>query len=45
MVSVGINPHACKHQPSCSQYAIEVVIEYGTIQGLIKASKRLLSCR
>lgn len=43
--SIGIPFYACKHQPSCSQYAIKVIDKYGTIRGAWLATKRLLSCR
>lgn len=34
----------CRFYPSCSQYAIDAVGEYGTVKGLIKAIKRVLRC-
>ncbi|MBI2065298.1 MAG: membrane protein insertion efficiency factor YidD [Candidatus Yanofskybacteria bacterium] len=34
----------CKFQPTCSEYAIEVISKYGFIKGLIKAVFRILKC-
>lgn len=44
-VSLGINPNACKHSPTCSQYALTAIKQYGTIQGGYLSFKRLWSCR
>ena len=37
-------PPACRHEPSCSQYAIEALEQYGAIKGLGLAFKRILRC-
>ncbi|MGD9129419.1 MAG: membrane protein insertion efficiency factor YidD [Candidatus Woesebacteria bacterium] len=34
----------CKHNPSCSQYAIVEIKKHGTIVGLIRALWRIISC-
>ena len=34
----------CKHQPTCSNYAIGVLREFGFIKGSYLAIKRILKC-
>lgn len=34
----------CKFIPSCSNYAIDAINEYGSIKGLYLAIKRILRC-
>lgn len=34
----------CRHIPTCSNYAIEAIIEYGALKGSIMAIKRILKC-
>ena len=34
----------CKHQPTCSNYAIEAIEEYGAFKGTIMSIKRILRC-
>lgn len=34
----------CRHIPTCSNYAIEAISEYGSIKGLSLATKRVLKC-
>ena len=34
----------CKYHPSCSQYAIDALREYGLVKGAILAGWRLLRC-
>lgn len=34
----------CKHIPTCSNYAIEAIIEYGSLKGTILSIKRILRC-
>lgn len=36
--------YACKHIPTCSNYAIEAVSRYGCIKGLFLSFKRILRC-
>jgi putative component of membrane protein insertase Oxa1/YidC/SpoIIIJ protein YidD len=35
----------CKHTPTCSEYAKEVILKYGTMRGIALGVKRILSCR
>ena len=43
--SMPISSHgACKFIPSCSNYAIEAINEYGSIKGSFMAIKRILKC-
>ncbi|CAN5232790.1 membrane protein insertion efficiency factor YidD [soil metagenome] len=37
-------PARCKYQPSCSQYALDALREYGLARGLVLAMWRLLRC-
>jgi uncharacterized protein len=37
-------PRRCKYYPSCSQYAIDAVREYGAFRGFVLAGWRLLRC-
>lgn len=37
-------PRRCKYYPSCSQYAIDAVREFGAARGLVLAVWRLLRC-
>ena len=34
----------CRYLPTCSEYFIESLNEYGIFKGTIKGSKRILSC-
>ena len=34
----------CRHTPTCSNYAIEAIEEYGTIKGVYFSIKRILRC-
>jgi uncharacterized protein len=34
----------CRHAPSCSQYAIEAIREWGVIKGIWLGSKRIARC-
>ena len=36
--------NACKHQPTCSNYAIGVLNEFGFIKGIYLTVKRILKC-
>lgn len=35
----------CRFTPTCSNYAIEAINEYGTIKGIKLTIKRILRCR
>ncbi|WP_299537388.1 membrane protein insertion efficiency factor YidD [Ulvibacterium sp.] len=37
-------PSSCRHQPTCSQYMIDAITEWGVVKGLILGTKRLLRC-
>ena len=37
-------PRRCKYEPTCSQYAVEAIREYGILRGLVLAGWRLLRC-
>lgn len=39
-----LKPPSCRFTPSCSQYAIEAILEWGVIIGLILAFWRILRC-
>tara|TARA_B100000686_G_C15996255_1_gene574439 strand:- start:126 stop:368 length:243 start_codon:yes stop_codon:yes gene_type:complete len=34
----------CRYLPTCSEYFIECLEEYGFFNGIIKGAKRILSC-
>jgi putative membrane protein insertion efficiency factor len=34
----------CKYHPSCSQYALDALKQYGLVRGSFKAGWRLLRC-
>jgi putative membrane protein insertion efficiency factor len=34
----------CKYYPSCSQYALDAIREWGVLRGLVLAGWRLLRC-
>jgi putative membrane protein insertion efficiency factor len=36
--------HSCRYLPTCSEYTIEALKDYGLIKGLFKSLKRILSC-
>jgi len=42
-ISPGL-PGRCKYYPSCSQYAIDSLREFGVLRGLVLASWRVLRC-
>ena len=37
-------PPSCRFTPTCSQYAIESIEEYGVLKGSILAVKRISKC-
>ena len=37
-------PARCKYHPSCSQYALDALREFGLLRGLVLAGWRLLRC-
>ena len=34
----------CRYEPTCSQYAIDVIKEWGSLKGRVLALKRILRC-
>ncbi|MBR3280998.1 MAG: membrane protein insertion efficiency factor YidD [Clostridia bacterium] len=42
-ISPGLNSH-CIYTPTCSEYAIDAINEYGAIKGSIMGFKRILRC-
>ena len=34
----------CRYLPTCSEYFIESLNEHGVLKGILKGTKRLLSC-
>ena len=34
----------CRYLPTCSEYFIDSLNEYGFLKGIIKGTKRILSC-
>ncbi len=43
LVSPGLRPR-CPYVPSCSEYAVQAVREYGILRGLVLAAWRVLRC-
>jgi uncharacterized protein len=37
-------PRRCKYEPTCSAYAVQAVLSYGILRGLVLACWRLLRC-
>ena len=35
---------SCRYLPTCSEYTIECLRTYGLIKGVLKSTKRILSC-
>jgi uncharacterized protein len=44
VVSPFLPPTTCKYHPSCSQYALEALRQYGFVRGTVLAAWRLLRC-
>ena len=36
--------HSCRYLPTCSEYSIDALKEYGFFKGLYMSIKRILSC-
>jgi putative membrane protein insertion efficiency factor len=43
VISPLIRPH-CRYSPSCSQYALDAIREYGVIRGSVLAAWRVTRC-
>lgn len=39
-----LTPSSCRHAPTCSQYAIEAIKEWGAFKGLWLGLKRIGTC-
>jgi putative membrane protein insertion efficiency factor len=37
-------PPACRFTPTCSEYAVEAIEQFGVLTGVVRAAKRLLRC-
>ncbi|WP_354699744.1 Putative membrane protein insertion efficiency factor [Paraconexibacter sp. AEG42_29] len=37
-------PRRCRYEPTCSQYAVQAVQQYGILRGLVLGAWRLLRC-
>ncbi len=37
-------PSSCRHQPTCSQYMIDAINEWGVVRGLTLGTRRILRC-
>ena len=37
-------PPSCRYTPTCSQYALEAIMEYGAWKGALLAAWRILRC-
>ena len=36
--------HSCRYLPTCSEYSIDALKEFGFFKGLLMSIKRILSC-
>jgi putative membrane protein insertion efficiency factor len=43
VISPLMRPH-CRYSPSCSEYALDAVREYGVIRGAVLAAWRVMRC-
>ena len=43
VISPLMRPH-CRYYPTCSQYAVDAVREYGVIRGAVLAAWRVMRC-
>ncbi|MBM3332214.1 membrane protein insertion efficiency factor YidD [candidate division WOR-3 bacterium] len=37
-------PNSCRYQPTCSQYALDAIAEYGAVRGSWLAVRRIARC-
>ena len=44
MILSPLMPARCRYSPTCSQYMIEAINEWGPLRGLIMGLKRVASC-
>ena len=43
LISPALGPR-CKFYPSCSEYAVQAIMRFGILRGLVLATWRLLRC-
>lgn len=43
-VFVVIFGHACRYEPTCSDFSITAVEKYGVKRGILMSTKRILTC-
>jgi putative membrane protein insertion efficiency factor len=43
LISPYLTP-SCRYLPTCSEYTIDCLKSYGLIRGVLKATKRVVSC-
>ena len=36
--------HSCRYLPTCSEYSIDTLKEFGLVKGILMSVKRILSC-
>ena len=36
--------HSCRYLPTCSEYSIDALKEFGFVKGLLMSIRRILSC-
>lgn len=37
-------PSSCRFEPTCSQYMLEAIYEWGVVRGILLGSKRIFRC-
>ncbi len=37
-------PNTCRHLPTCSDYTIEAIMQFGVFKGIYKGAMRILRC-
>ena len=35
---------SCRYTPTCSQYTIDAILEYGSVKGIMMGIKRIIRC-
>ena len=43
LISPYLTP-SCRYLPTCSEYTIDCLKSYGLVRGILKATKRVMSC-
>jgi uncharacterized protein len=44
LISPLLGPSKCRYNPTCSQYMIDAVMEWGILRGLFMGVRRILRC-